>query len=102
MPLYQVTLDPAAFFESAPDAMVIVNGEGRIVLVNAQSEALFGYSRHELLDQPVETLLPVRFRNSHVRSVARSSRIRRFAPWDPGWRSSVCAKMARSFQLRSA
>ncbi|QIB65743.1 PAS domain S-box protein [Kineobactrum salinum] len=51
--------------ESAPDAMIIVNGEGEIVLVNSQSEKLFGYSRDEMLAQKVEMLLPVRYRASH-------------------------------------
>ena len=52
--------------ESAPDAMVIVDGEGKIQLVNAQTERLFGYSREDLIDQPVEMLMPQRFQRQHV------------------------------------
>src|SRR5258708_6934044 len=51
--------------DAAPSGMVMIDREGRILLVNAQTEALFGYSRAELLGQPVELLVPERFRNDH-------------------------------------
>jgi PAS domain S-box-containing protein len=51
--------------ESAPDAIVIVDKTGDIVLVNSQTEKLFGYSRAELLGEKVETLVPTRFRFQH-------------------------------------
>jgi PAS domain S-box-containing protein len=51
--------------ESAPDAMVIVNEAGTIVLVNSQTERMFGYARQELLGQPVAMLIPPRYRAQH-------------------------------------
>lgn len=54
------------FIESAPDAVVLIDGDGRVLLVNAQTERVFGYPRSELLGQPVEMLLPERFRGPHV------------------------------------
>jgi len=52
--------------ESTPDAIVMVNLTGRIVLVNSQAQTVFGYSRAELVGQPVEMLLPPRFRSGHI------------------------------------
>jgi len=69
-------MDPALFaaveaagisiIESAPDAFVIVDDHGMIVVVNAQAERLFGYKRSELIGSPVETLIPLRFGETHV------------------------------------
>jgi protein-histidine pros-kinase len=52
--------------DSAPDAIVIVNNHGEIVIVNSQAERLFGYARHELFGKPLETLVPSRFQDQHA------------------------------------
>ncbi len=53
------------FLESAPDAMVIADANGRILIVNAETENLFRYHREELMGQAVEILVPQRFRDVH-------------------------------------
>ena len=61
---------PASIFQSlvhfAPDGFFVVDGAGIIVFANAQAEALFGYSREELIGLSIEQLVPERFRGGHV------------------------------------
>jgi PAS domain S-box-containing protein len=56
----------AAFMDLSPDALVVANAAGNIVLVNAQVETMFGYRQEELVGQPVEMLLPERLHAVHV------------------------------------
>ena len=65
--------------EAAPDAMVVVDRDGRIIFVNARTESLFCYRREQMLGQTVEMLVPDRFRESHAghrRSFSAASRVR--------------------------
>src|ERR1019366_4450187 len=50
----------------APNGVMAIDAAGCIIQLNAQIEKMFGYSRAELIDQPVEVLVPVRFRQGHV------------------------------------
>ena len=52
--------------EAAPDGVVVIDRKGRMVLVNAQAEKMFGYSREEMLGQPIELLVPQRFHGPHI------------------------------------
>jgi len=68
-----------SLLEAAPDAMVVVDGNGRILLVNARTEILFGHGREQLLGQTVELLVPARFRQGHEehrRAFTAESRVR--------------------------
>jgi PAS domain S-box-containing protein len=51
--------------ESAPNAMVMINASGKIVMVNAQAERVFGFNRAEMLNESIEMLVPERFRANH-------------------------------------
>ncbi|CAN5808683.1 hypothetical protein BH11MYX4_BH11MYX4_59900 [soil metagenome] len=55
----------SGFVEVAPDAVVIADRDGLVVLVNAAAEKLFGYARDELVGQPIEVLVPPRMRTRH-------------------------------------
>jgi hypothetical protein len=59
------TIDGLGLLEAAPDAIVAVDADGTIVLLNAQAERLFGYQRDELIGQPIEVLVPESARHVH-------------------------------------
>jgi PAS domain S-box-containing protein len=56
----------ALVVEASPTALVLAGPSGRIELVNQQAERMFGYKRAELVNQPLEALMPARFRHAHV------------------------------------
>jgi PAS domain S-box-containing protein len=70
--------------EAAPDAMVIVDAEGIVQFANQQVETVFGYARDELVGQPVDNLLPERYRERHVRHRRQFGADGRFRPMGAG------------------
>lgn len=70
--------------EAAPNAMVMVDDGGRIILVNSQTERLFGYTREELIGRPIELLVPERFRNQHPEYRAGFARVPQARPMGAG------------------
>jgi len=71
-------------FDIAPDAMVAVDGQGRIVRANAQAERLFGYEPGTLRDAPIEMLMPDRVRATHHRHVTHYAASPRIRPMGAG------------------
>lgn len=70
--------------DGAPDAMVVIDGQGRIVLFNLLAERLFGYTRGEVLGRPIEQLVPARLRETHQRHRALYTRAPSMRPMDTG------------------
>ena len=73
-----------SLFEYSPDAIVVTDPEGKIAELNAQVEKVFGYSRAELLGQPVEILIPERFRSTHPNHRAKYGAHRTARPMGAG------------------
>ena len=65
------TPSPHRHVAPIPDAVIMVDASGRILLANAQAEALFGYTAHELVGQPLNRLLPETFHETHDALVAQ-------------------------------
>ena len=85
--------------ESAPDAMVVTDHAGKIVLVNSQTEKIFGYNRDELLGREVEILMPVRFRSKHLHHRSGFASEPRFRAMGEGLELNGLHKSGREFPV---
>ncbi len=88
--------------EFAPDAMVIADDQGRVVLANAEAERLFGYTRGELVDLTVEALMPERFREPHPGQHACFLEGRQARPMGAGGEFYVLHKDGREIPVEIA
>lgn len=88
-----------SLLESAPDPIVIADSSGRIVLVNQETECVFGYPREELLGQPVEIFLPERFRREHMGHRTRYQAAPRTRPMGMGMELSARRKDGSEFPV---
>ena len=87
--------------EAAPDAMVVVNQAGAIVLLNVQAEKQFGYSRDELLGQKITNIIPVGFAERLIADGTRSAADALAQQIGTGIELSGCARTGPSFPSRS-
>ncbi len=69
--------------DAVPDAMIAVDGEGKILHVNAQTEVMFGYPREELIGQPIEMLVPERIATVITDIAQITPNSLRFGEWEP-------------------
>ena len=95
----ELELNHQALIESAPDAIVITNAQGRIILVNGQTERLFGYTRTELLGQCIECLLPLRYREKHFQHLQRYTKVPTARHMGSGLDLLAMAKDGREFPV---
>jgi len=87
--------------DAAPDAMIIIDAAGLIRFTNRQVAALFGYRHDEIIGEPIEVLLPERFRARHIGHRERYSSSVRVRPMGVGLELFGAAATARSFRSRS-
>ncbi|MCX5741383.1 MAG: PAS domain S-box protein [Proteobacteria bacterium] len=84
MPIDATTLPFHDLVDASPDGIVVVDREGAIVLVNAEGERMFGYTRGELAGRPIELLVPDRVRHAHPRHVESFITAPRLRPMGSG------------------
>ncbi len=85
--------------EASPDPTILVNQEGRITLASPQTEQIFGYSQAELVGQPVEILMPARFRAAHGHHLRGFFMAPRMRPMGSGLELSAERKDGTEFPI---
>ncbi|MFQ5684639.1 MAG: PAS domain S-box protein, partial [Candidatus Binatia bacterium] len=85
--------------ESMPTGIVLVNREGKIVLVNSKVEQVFGYDRGDLVGQRVEILVPKRYRSKHLKYRANLPEVKNYRPMGAGRKLSGLRKDGSEFPI---